>query len=312
MKNKNTILIILALVVALLLYKSVFILDETQQAIVTQFGKPIGGPRTEPGPNLVIPFIQKVQFFDKRYLKWNGDPNQLPTQDKKFIFVDTYARWQITDPLQFFKRLRDERSGQTRLDDILDGETRNAVASFELLDMVRSTNRTPEVSEEYMEELEVLETIKVGRERIEAMILKRANERTSDLGIRILDFRFKRMNYVDEVRNRVYDRMISERNRIADQFRSEGQGEARKIQGNRERDLAKIQSEAIMESEKIRGEADAEATSIYAAAYNRNSQSRDLYSFLRAMESLEKSFDDKTSIILTTDSELYQHLKKVE
>ena len=312
MKNKNTILIILTLVVALLLYKSVFILDETQQAIVTQFGKPVGGARTEPGPNFVIPFIQKVQFFDKRYLKWNGDPNQLPTQDKKFIFVDTYARWQITDPLQFFKRLRDERSGQTRLDDILDGETRNAVASFELLDMVRSTNRTPEVSEEYMEELEVLETIKVGRERIEAMILKRANERTSDLGIRILDFRFKRMNYVDEVRNRVYDRMISERNRIADQFRSEGQGEARKIQGNRERDLAKIQSEAIMEAEKIRGEADAEATSIYASAYNRNSQSRDLYSFLRAMESLEKSFDDKTSIILTTDSELYQYLKKVD
>ena len=312
MKNKGTIILILVVVAALLLYKSVFILDETQQAIVTQFGKPVGGARTEPGANFIIPFIQKVQFFDKRYLKWNGDPNQLPTQDKKFIYVDTYARWQITDPLQFFIRLRDERSGQTRLDDILDGETRNAVASYELLDIVRSTNRSPEVSEEYMEELETLENITIGREKIEAMILKRANERTSDLGIKILDFRFKRMNYVEEVRQRVYDRMISERNRIADQFRSEGQGEARKIEGNKERDLAKIQSEAVKEAEKIRGQADAEATSIYAAAYNKNSQSRELYSFLRAMESLDKSFDDKTSIILSTDSELYQYLKQVD
>jgi modulator of FtsH protease HflC len=296
----------------MLIGSSIFILNETQQAIVTQFGKPVGGPRTEPGPNFKIPIIQKVQFFDKRYLKWDGDPNQVPTQDKKFIFVDTYARWQITDPLQFYIRLRDERSGQSRLDDILDGETRNAVASYELLDIVRSTNRKPEVSEEYMQELEVLEEISVGRERIEAMILQRANQRTSDLGIKILDFRFKRINYVDEVRKNVYDRMISERNRIADQFRSEGQGEARKIEGNKERDLAKIQSEAVREAEMIRGRADAAATSIYAAAYNKNSQSRNLYSFLRAMESLEKSFDEKTSIIVTTDSELYKFLKKLD
>ena len=311
MKTKNKILIGLGFVLVVLLYKSVFILDETQQAIVTQFGKPVGGPRTEPGPNFVIPVIQKVQFFDKRFLKWNGDPNQLPTQDKKFIFVDTYARWQITDPLQFFVRLRDERSGQSRLDDILDGETRNAVASYELRDLVRSKNREPEVSEEYMEELEVLEKISVGREKIEAMILKKANERTSDLGIRILDFRFKRMNYVEEVRERVFERMISERNRIADQFRSEGQGEARKIEGNKERDLAKIKSEAVREAEMIRGQADAEATSIYASAYNKNNQSRELYGFLRAMESLEKSFDEKTSLILSTDSELYRYLKEI-
>lgn len=310
MKTKNILLIILAIIVVFLIGNSIFILDETQQAIVTQFGKPVGGPRTDPGPNFKIPLIQKVQFFDKRYLKWDGDPNQVPTQDKKFIFVDTYARWQITDPLQFFIRLYNERSGQSRLDDILDGETRNAVASYELLDIVRSTNREPEVSEEYMEELEVLEDITVGREKIEAMILERANERTADLGIRILDFRFKRMNYVDEVRENVYDRMISERNRIADQFRSEGQGEALKIEGTKERDLAQIQSEAVRESEKIRGRADAEATSIYAAAYNQNNQARELYSFLRAMESLEKSFDDQTSIILSTDSDLFQYLKQ--
>ncbi len=300
---------ILLVLVLLLLSESLFIIDETKQAIVTQFGKPVGQPRTEPGMNFKVPFIQKVQFFDKRYLEWDGDANQVPTKDKKFIFVDTYARWEITNPLQFFIRLRDERSAQSRLDDILDGETRNAVAGHELLDIVRSSNRTPEIAEEFMEELEVLENISVGRDSIEAMILRRANARTTDLGIRILDFRFKRMNYVEEVRNRVYERMISERNRIADQFRSEGQGEARKILGNKERDLAQIQSEAIRESEVIRGKADAEATAIYASAYNKNAQSRDLYGFLKSMETLEKSLDDKTSIILSTNSELFRFLK---
>ncbi len=309
MKTKFIIILVSVLVLLILSLSSMFILDETQQAIVTQFGKPVGGPRTDPGLNFKVPFIHKVQYFDKRYLKWDGDPNQVPTQDKKFIHVDTYARWQITDPLQFFIRLRDERSGQSRLDDILDGETRNAIASHELLDLVRSTNRTPEVYEDYLQELEILEDITVGREEIEAMILKRANERTSDLGIVILDFRFKRMNYVAEVRERVYDRMISERNRIADQFRSEGEGEARKIEGDKERDLAQIQSEAIREAEMIRGRADARATEIYAAAYNRTAISRDLYSFLRAMESLEKSLDENTSIILTTDNELFKYLK---
>lgn len=310
MKNMSAIgLGILLVLVLLLLSESLFIIDETKQAIVTQFGKPVGQPRTEPGMNFKVPFIQKVQFFDKRYLEWDGDANQVPTKDKKFIFVDTYARWEITNPLQFFIRLRDERSAQSRLDDILDGETRNAVAGHELLDIVRSSNRTPEIAEDFMEELEVLENISVGRDSIEAMILKRANARTTDLGIRILDFRFKRMNYVEEVRNRVYERMISERNRIADQFRSEGQGEARKILGNKERDLAQIQSEAIRESEVIRGKADAEATAIYASAYNKNAQSRDLYGFLKSMETLEKSLDDKTSIILSTNSELFRFLK---
>jgi len=311
MKTKHIIIIIAAALVIIVALSSMFILDETQQAIVTQFGKPVGGPRIEPGLQFKAPFIHKVQYFDKRYLKWDGDPNQIPTQDKRFMHVDTYARWQIVDPLQFFIRLRDERSGQSRLDDILDGETRNAVASHLLLDLVRSTNRTPEVYEDYLEELEVLEDITVGREAIEALVLERANERTADLGIVILDFRFKRMNYVTEVRERVYDRMISERNRIADQFRSEGQGEARRIEGDKERDLAQIQSEAIRESEMIRGRADARATEIYASAYNRNRTARELYSFLRAMETLEKSLDEETTIILTTDNELFRYLKQV-
>lgn len=312
MKKSKIIYIVLVVVALIFVAQSVFILDETQQAIVTQFGKPVGEPRTSPGINVVIPFIQKVQFFDKRYLEWDGDKNQVPTKDKKFIFVDTYARWQITDPLQFFIRLRDERSAQSRLDDILDGETRNAIASHDLLDIVRSTNRDPEVTEDFMEELEVLEDIDVGREAIEEIVLQKANERTSDLGVRILDFKFKRMNYVDEVRDRVYDRMVSERNRIADQFRSEGQGEARKIQGDKERDLAQIQSEAVRQAEEIRGRADAEATEIYASAYNKNRQSIDLYKFLRSMEALENSLDENTNLVISSDSELFQYLKEMQ
>jgi modulator of FtsH protease HflC len=311
MKIKGTIGIIIAALLAIVLLNSIYILDETKQAIVTQFGRPVGEPRTDPGLNFKVPFLHKVQFFDKRYLEWDGDKNQVPTKDKKFIFVDTYARWEITNPLQFFIRLRDERSAQSRLDDILDGETRNAVASHDLLDLVRSSNRDPEITEEFMEEIEILEDITVGRARIEKIVLEKANERTSDLGVRILDFRFKRMNYVDEVRDRVYDRMISERNRIADQFRSEGQGEARKIEGNKERDLAQIQSEAFKLAEEIKGRADAEATDIYASAYNKNRTSVDLYKFLRTMESFEKSMDENTSLVISSDSEFFRYLKRL-
>jgi membrane protease subunit HflC len=306
---KKSIFIIVAVVLFFVGYNSTFILDETKQAIVTQFGRPIGEPIMEPGLHFKIPFIQVVQFFDRRFLEWDGDPNQIPTRDKKFIFVDTYARWEITNPLQFFLRLRDERGAQSRLDDILDGETRNAVASNDLLDLVRSTNREPVVTDDIFEDLEVLELISVGRDAIEARILELANERTSDLGIRILDFRFKRINYVDEVRRNVYERMISERNRIADQFRSEGQGEARVIIGNKERDLAQISSEARREAEEIRGRADAQATNIYAAAYNRSRQSRELYEFLRSMEAFQKALDKETTVILSTDSELFKFLQ---
>ncbi|MCA1802058.1 MAG: protease modulator HflC [Rhodothermaceae bacterium] len=309
MGTKTIILIVFAVLVAVLGFNTFFILDETQQAIVTQFGKPVGEPRTEPGINMKTPFLQRVSYFDKRYLEWDGDTNQVPTRDKRFIFVDSYARWEITDPLQFFVRLRDERGGQSRLDDILDGETRNAVASHDLLDIVRSTNRDPEITDDYMQEIEALEDISVGRDAIEQIVLERANERTSDLGIRILDFRFKRISYVEEVRERVYERMISERKRIADQFRSEGQGEASAIDGERERDLAQIQSEAFREAEEIRGRADAEATRIYASAYNRNAQSRALYEFTRTMEAFEKTLDGQTSIIISTDSDLYRFLK---
>ena len=179
---RNIILLVLAAILAAVLFSTIFILDETQQAIVTQFGKPVGAPRTDPGMHFKVPFIQKAQFFDKRYLEWDGDVNQVPTKDKKFILVDTYARWEITDPLQFFIRLRDERSGQSRLDDILDGETRNAVASHKLIDLVRSSNRTPEVVENYMEAIDILDSISVGRGTIEAEIQKKASQRRPRLG----------------------------------------------------------------------------------------------------------------------------------
>jgi membrane protease subunit HflC len=310
-KSLRSLLIGASAVLALiLLIDGVFVIRETEQVIITQFGKPVGAPRTKPGLSFKVPIIQKASFFDKRYLEWDGDANQIPTKDKKFIFADTYARWQITDPLQFFVRLRDERGAQSRLDDILDGETRNAVASHDLLELVRSTNREPELTEEYLEDLEVLERINVGREAIEALVLERANQRTGDLGIRILDFRFKRMNYVNEVRQRVYERMVSERNQIAELFRSEGQGESRVIQGNKERELAAIQSEAQRQAEEIRGRADAQATAIYAAAYNRSTQTRELYGFLKSLETLQRSLDSTSTVVLSTDSEIFKYLRR--
>lgn len=308
---KKTIYIILLLatfVATFAAFNSVYVVKETEQVILTQFGRPIGQPITEPGISVKVPFIQKVSYFDKRYLEWDGDANQVPTKDKKFIFVDSYARWQIVDPLQFFIRLNDERGAQSRISDILDGETRNAVASHDLIELVRSTNRTPEQTEEFLEELDVLDDIAIGRDEIEKLVLERANQRTSDLGIRILDFRFKRMNYVDEVRLSINQRMISERNQIADLFRSEGQGEARRIEGDKERELAAIQSEAERQAEEIRGRADAEATSIYAAAYNKSATARQLYSFLKGLEALEASMDEQTTIVLSTNSELFKLL----
>lgn len=307
---KSIISIVGVILVLIIGFNSTFVVNERNQAIVTQFGKPIGDPITTPGLHFKIPFIQVVQYFDRRFLEWDGDANQIINKDETLIFVDTFARWQITDPLQFFLRLRDERNAQSRLDDILDGETRNAVASNELLDLVRSTNREPQVTDEYLEEFDVLEEISVGRDAIERIVLERANERVSDLGIRILDFRFKRVNYSREVQQNVFERMISERNRIADQFRSEGEGEARAIIGDKERDLAQIRSEARREAQEIRGRADAEATRIYAQAFNRNRQTRELYEFLRTMEAFEKTMDDNTTVILSTDGDFFRFLQR--
>ena len=311
---KGIIFAVIGIAVALTAFDGLYVVHETEQVIITQFGDPVGDAVTEPGLKFKIPFVQKANFFDRRYLEWDGDRNQIPTRDKKFIFVDSYARWQITDPLQFYQRLGNERGAQSRLDDILDGETRNAIAAHDLLEIVRSSNREPDTTGALMLEVveDSLEDINTGRQQIQEDIQELANQRASDLGIAILDFRIKRVNYVEDVRQTVYDRMISERNRIADEFRSEGQGEASRINGEKERDLARIQSEAFREAEIIRGEADAEAAAIYNAAYNRNSQSRDLYSFIRTMNAYTKTIDKETNIILSTDSDFFRYLNSLD
>lgn len=311
MKNKSILITISIIIILIGLNSSAFIVQEQDQVVITQFGRPVGEAIIEPGMYFKLPFIQVANYFEKRYMEWNGDPNQVPTKDKKFIFVDTYARWQITDPLQFFKRLTNERGAQSRIDDILDGDTRNFIANNNIEEAVRTSNRIPESSDTEIIG-DSLAKIYVGRDEIQQMILESANKQTADLGIKILDFRFKRINYVQEVQNQVYERMKSERFRIADKFRSEGQGEASRINGEKERELKNIQSLAFRDAEMIKGKADARAASIYAKAYNKSNQSRGLYGFLKSMETFEKTFDGKTSIFISTDSELYKYLKKMD
>ncbi len=306
MTRSNSVLIAVVVVVLIVLTQSMYTVSEIEQAIITQFGEPVGEPVVSAGLHFKIPFIQRVNVFDKRFLEWDGNPNQVPTKDKRFIWVDTYARWRITDPLLFFQRLRDELGAQSRLDDILDGETRNAVARHDLIELVRSTNRNVEdVQIESEEEAVILNQIERGRQEITAEILETASGRTSDLGIELLDLRLKRINYVEEVQQDVFARMIAERKRIAEQFRSEGQGESARIDGERERDLARITSEAYREAEELRGKADAEATRIYADAYNRDT---DFYAFMKSLETYEQTMDAETSFILGTDSELLRFL----
>ncbi len=310
MKKFNILQILGLLILVIVLFNSVFVVTETQQVVITQFGKPVGEAIVTPGLKFKTPFIQKVNYFEKRFMEWDGDPNQIPTKDKKYIFVDTYARWQIIDPLKFYIRLTNERGAQSRLDDILDGETRDFIASHNLEEVVRSSNRTPIPSGVLGEAVgDTLVSIEVGREKIQKMILESANKQTADLGIVILDLKIKRINYVAEVREQVYQRMKSERIRIADQFRSEGQGEASKINGEKERDLQTIQSEAFRKAEEIMGRADARAAAIYAGAYDKSPAARELYGFVKSMETFEKSLDKETQIILSTKSELFRYLK---
>ena len=305
----RTVTQLVVLVVALIvLSSSAYQVHEVNQVIITQFGNPVGEPVTEPGLHFKVPFIQQANYFEKRFLEWDGNPNQVPTRDKRFIWVDTYARWRIVDPLRFFQRLRDERGAQSRLDDILDGETRNSVARYDLIEIVRSTNRDPDdVLVESEEEAAILDEIEMGRQAIAAEILERAALSTADLGIELLDLRLKRINYVEEVQQDVFARMIAERQRIAEEFRSEGQGEAARIGGERERDLAQIQSEAYRTAEELRGVADAEATTIYAEAYNRDA---DFYAFTKSMETYELTMDPTTIFILGTDNELLKYLEQ--
>jgi membrane protease subunit HflC len=298
---------VLLLIVLFVLGGSIYTVTEVDQAIITQFGEPVGEPVTEPGLHFKLPFIQTANMFERRFLEWDGFRNQVPTRDRRFIWVDTYARWHITDPLLFFQRLRDERGAQSRLDDILDGETRNAVARHDLIEIVRTSNREPlDTATTGLEEAEVLVPISIGRKEITEEILAAAAAAVGDLGIELLDLQFKRINYVAEVQQDVFARMIAERQRIASEFRSEGQGESARIQGERERDLARIQSEAFRSAEELRGTADAEATQVYADAYGSDAS---FYAFTKSLETYEKTLGSDTYFILGTDSELMQYLE---
>ena len=307
--NPKTVTQLFGLVLILVVLSSAtYQVHETNQVIITQFGNPIGDAKTEPGLHFKVPFIQKTNYFEKRFLEWDGSPNQVPTKDKRFIWVDTYARWRIVDPLRFFQRLRDERGAQSRLDDILDGETRNSVARYDLIELVRSNNRNPDdVLVESEEEAAILEGIEMGRGNIAAEILATSAQRTEDFGIELLDLRLKRINYVEEVQQDVFARMIAERQRIAEEFRSEGQGEAARIAGERDLELLRIQSEAYRAAEELRGVADGAATAVYGDAYNSDP---DFYAFTKSMETYEETMDSTTMFILGTDNELLKYLEQ--
>ena len=309
MKNSKALVLGVALLIAVVvLFSSAYIVDETEQVVITQFGEPVGQPITTPGLHFKVPLVQDANYFDKRFLEWDGSPNQIPTKDKRFIWVDSYARWRISDPLLFFQRLRDERGAQSRLDDILDGETRNAIARNNLVEVVRTTNRDPSsIAAETEEEAAVLETIQLGRKALTEEILATTAPRVKEFGIELMDFQFKRINYVDQVQNDVFQRMIAERKRVAERYRSEGAGEAARITGERERELQRIQSEAYRTAQETRGKADAEATRIYAEAYDRDAG---FYAFTKSMEAYESAVDSKTILILTTNGELLKYLER--
>ena len=299
---------VLAAAGLLLLYSSVYTVGETEQVILTQFGRPVGGLVTEPGLHAKVPFVQVVHRFDKRWLEFDGDANEIPTKDKKYIWVDCYARWRIADPLRFYQAVRDERGGRSRLDDIVDGETRNAVASFDLIEIVRSSNRDFQLTEELegIGSAEAMVKIASGRNKIAQIVLEKAAKITPEFGIELVDLRFKRINYVDSVQQKVFERMISERKRIAERSRSEGQGRAAEIRGQKERDMLSASSAGYKSAQELKGAADAEATTIYARAYGRDV---DLYQFTKSMETLNSSLGDDSTLILSTDSELLRYLK---
>tara|TARA_R110001583_G_scaffold46761_3_gene146511 strand:+ start:4833 stop:5813 length:981 start_codon:yes stop_codon:yes gene_type:complete len=297
---------------------ALYTVNEVEQVIITQFGKPVGEPVIDAGIKLKLPFIQQVNSIEKRVLEWEGTPSDMPTKDKLYISVSLFARWQVIDPLQYFLRLGDERSAQSRLDDIFGSETRNAVAKHELIEIIRtSKNRQPLrdtllTDAEKAQDIGSLVPIHKGRLLVEQDIYNAAAEKVKVFGIELLDIRFKRINYNESVRPKIYERMISERLQIAERFLSEGKGEAARIHGNRERDLNKIQSEAYRKVEEIRGLADAKATKIYADAYNQNAQSVAFYAFTRSLQTYELAISENTTLLLSTDSELFQYLQHTQ
>jgi membrane protease subunit HflC len=313
MKVRIVISSILAVVALILFVSSVYTVDETEQVIILQFGKPVGEPVKEAGLHFKLPFIQDVTSFDKRVLEWDGDENQIPTSDKKYIWVDTFARWRIVEPLKFYQSVNNERNAQSRLDDIIDSATRNFVSENLLIEAVRNTNRELQITTEEAEGFgleSVAQQIEKGRKQITKLILQKAAETMPQYGIELLDMRIKRINYIEEVRQKVYERMISERKRIAEKFRSEGAGRKAEIDGEREKELQRITSEAYREAKVVKGKADAEATGIYAGAFN---QGPDFYAFLQTLETYRNTLNNNNAtLILNTDSDFLKYLKSIE
>jgi len=311
---KPIVLLVLVGTAVFILTSALYAVSEIEQVIITQFGRPVGAAVTTAGLKLKVPFIQEVNRIDKRILEWDGSPTDMPTEDKLYISVDLFARWRIKDPLQYFLRLRDERSAQSRLDDILGSETRNAVAKHQLIEIIRTTkDRLPLRDASLADANNVvgaLVPIEKGREQVEEELFAAASQKVQVFGIELMDIRFKRINYNESVRPKIYDRMISERRQIAERFRSEGNGEAARIVGNRERDLNKVQSEAYRSVEGIRGEADAKATEIYARAYNQSPEAVQFYEFTRTMETYKAAIATNTTLVLSTDSELQVGLSR--
>jgi membrane protease subunit HflC len=313
---RTFLLSVLALAILVSLWNAYYTVGEIEQVILTQFGRPVGEPVKTAGLKLKLPFIQRVNRIDRRILEWDGAPNDMPTKDKLYVSVDMFARWRITDPLQYFLRLRDERSALSRLDDILGSETRNSVAKHELIEIIRTTKDRMPLQDTTLQDTNQavgkLVPIQKGREAVEQEIFAAAAPKVAVFGIDLLDIRFKRIDYNASVRPKIYERMVSERRQIAEQFRSEGNGEAARINGNRERELQKIQSEAYRRVEEIRGEADATATEIYAKAYNQSPEASSFYEFTRTMEAYKSIIATDTTLVLSTDSELFRFLKGIE
>ena len=309
-KQITSIIIAVVCVVVVLLGSPFYIIDEYNQAIITQFGKPVGGAKVKAGLHLKLPVIQKVTYFDKRIMEWDGDATQIPTKDKKYIWVDTTARWLIEDPLKFYQSVYNERNAHARLDDIIDATVRDKISSFDLIELVRTSNRILE-SKEMIEEADrtVFEKIAKGREGLRNGIFETAAELTPKYGIKLVDVRIKRLNYVTEVQRKIYERMVSERKRAAEKYRSMGRGKKAEIEGKIDKELKTILSAAYRDGEKIKGVADQEAINLYANAY---SADPDFFSFLKTMDAYMESANKDTSLIISTDSDYFSYLKSVE
>lgn len=286
-----------------------FILDEGRQAVITQFGAPVGDSVTEAGPHFKIPFVQKVRYFDKKILIWDGDPNQIPTSDKTYIFLDVTARWRIVDALKFLQTVKNETRAQTILDGIIDGSVRDLVNKNDLVEIIRSSDWESGTGPVGMVEKEEDAAIRFGRDKIARMVHEAASKTTPRYGIELVDVMFKRVNYIKTVQRKVFDRMISERKRIAAEKRAMGEGQKAEILGKVDRELKEITSKAQREAQEIKGAADAEAAAIYAEAYSNDPE---FYAFLKTMESYEETMGDNTRLIISSDLKFYKFLDSSE